>query len=81
MCTVNITATVNGTWPANSNDPWVIGQLPGPKNGEFACVGYSKTGGTIRFIFSETGWLKPWYNQNDIVDGTEFSVHVSYITA
>ena len=81
-CTIDIAATVANGWGATDSNPWVLGNLPAPKNKGFQFIGYNSITGTpIRFIVNEDSWVKPWYNTQDLTDGTIFMIHVSYITA
>jgi len=86
ICTFIITAQVQGTWVAGDANPWILGHLPAPliKAGfQFCGYAWNGTNGSlpIRFTVNGDGWLKPWYNHPDPIDGTIFVAYCSYITA
>ena len=87
ICTIMITAQVKGVWVAGDGSSWILGQLPIPLNKDglqFCGYSYNNTNGgslPIRFTLNKDGWLKPWHNHPDPIDGTLFVAYCSYITA
>lgn len=84
VCNLMITAQVKGTWVAGDDGPWILGNLPAPLNGGFQFCVYSWSGANgsaaMRMTINSDGWLKPWYNHPDPVDGTIFVAYCSYLT-
>ena len=85
ICTVSITGHVSGTWESNDTHPWIISNIPRPKNGRIEFSGWALRANVaypMRFLIDavKTGTIKPWYNSQVFSDPDTFSFCVTYVT-
>lgn len=84
ICTVSITGHVRGTWETNDTHPWIIANIPKPKNGKIEFSGWAlraNVGYPMRLLLDDSGTIKPQWNSTVFSTDDTFAFTITYITA